>query len=197
MNEIEQIRSRINSESNRINAPIKEKRILKFFNIIFCLLLIVMGALIYCKVDENATLFNSLFKTNISFVDMNQTIRSYIDKLFFLKNDVNEEDNQEMVSNEIMYIEIGNNKYQTSDQNIQMIKNGEIISMSYQNEYEYFVVIDYEDNITALYTFIDEVNVSVGQTLSKNDILGSYEGEYFNCIFKKGEQIITYNEATK
>ena len=32
---------------------------------------------------------------------------------------------------------------------------------------------------------------------TENDILGSYEGEYFNCIFKKGEQIITYNEAAK
>ena len=33
------------------------------------------------------------------------------------------------------------------------------------------------------------------EILNKNDVIGSYNNEYFNCIFKKNNETITYQQA--
>ena len=87
--------------------------------------------------------------------------------------------------------------YITSDKTIPTINNGTIKACSYQDDYKYFVVVEYENNVTALYTLIDEIKVKTDDVLLANNVIGTYEGSYFQCIFKKNNEIISYNEALK
>ena len=178
MDKIEKIRNRIN---NKEDTKVKKNKLLSFVN--FCLLLsfLGVGALTYCKVDEDATIVNGIFKTDISFAEMNNNIDEYLDKIFNRK-DVEDE----TVSFENEYIDIGNNNYQTDDKVVNMIHNGKVISVNFHNDYKYFIVVQYENGVVGMYTRIDETTVCIDQKLNKNDIIGTYLGESFNCIFKKG-----------
>ena len=53
----------------------------------------------------------------------------------------------------------------------------------------------YKNGVNALYTLVDSLNVEEKVKLNQKDIIGTYEGEYFNCVFKRGNQVISYNEA--
>ena len=72
--------------------------------------------------------------------------------------------------------------------------DGEVLISSYQEGYSYFVVVKYNNGVNALYTLIDECDVEIGK-LNKNDVIGTYNKEYFNCIFKKNNETISYNQA--
>lgn len=186
MNKIEKIRNRIN---NKEDNKVKKNKLLSLLN--FCLLLSFLGvsALTYCKIDENATIVNGIFKTDISFVEMNNNIDEYLDKIF------NRKDVEEMVSFENEYIDIGNNNYQTVDKVINMLQDGKVISVNFHNDYKYFIVIQYDNGVIGMYTRIDETTVCANQKLNKNDIIGTYLGDSFNCVFKKGDEVIKYQDA--
>ena len=187
MDKIEKIRNRINKKD--VQKP-KKNKLLSFTNFCLFLAFLGVGTLTYCKVDENATLFNNLFKTDFSFVEMNDNIDEYLDHLF----NKNQKDD-ELVSFENEYIDVGNNNYQTKDKVVNMINDGKVVSLNYHSNYKYFIVIQYVNGVVGMYTLIDETTISVNQELTKNEIIGNYEGDYFNCVFKKGQLIIDYKDA--
>ena len=76
-----------------------------------------------------------------------------------------------------------------------MINDGKVVSVNYHSNYKYFIVIQYVNGVVGMYTLIDETTISVNQELTKNEIIGNYEGDYFNCVFKKGQLIIDYKDA--
>ena len=190
MDEIKRIQKRLNKNA----TPVKEKKIIKFFNCLLIVLLVGLGALIYCKQDENGTLLKKWFNVDVSFKEMNQTIENTLNNVFSFNK--NQEDNVQSVTSLDLYHSLGSNNYSTDDKTIRMLTDGEVVVSSYQDEYKYFVAIHYDNGVNALYTLIDEIKVENGK-LSKNDVIGTYQGEYFSCVFKKGEQIISYNEAIK
>jgi phosphoglycerol transferase MdoB-like AlkP superfamily enzyme len=99
---------------------------------------------------------------------------------------------------EEMLIDVSFKKnFSTDDKTIRMLDDGEVVVCSYQYEYKYFVVVSYQNGVTALYTLIDEINIENSQKLGKNDVIGTYNNEYFNCVFKKDDKIINYHEAIK
>ena len=63
MENVKDVQKRLKKEK----TPIKEKRILKFFNFLMVLLVLLLGSLIYCKQDENGTILKKFFNVDISF----------------------------------------------------------------------------------------------------------------------------------
>ena len=187
MDKIEKIRNRINNKE--VNKT-KKSKLLSFVNCCLFLSFLGVGILTYCKVDENATLVNGMFDTDFSFVEMNNSIDTFLDNLFN-----NKEIEEEVVSFENEYRDIGNNNYQTDDKVVNMIHDGKVVSVNYHTEYKYFIVIQYENGVVGMYTHIDETTICVDQKLNKNEIIGTYQGEFFNCIFKKGQDVIKYSDA--
>ena len=130
-----------------------------------------------------------MFNVDVSFKTMNEKIENTLNNVFSFNK---EEDIK--VSSLDLYHSLGNNNYSTDDKTIRMLSDGEILIASYQEGYSYFVVVKYDNGVNALYTLIDECNIEVGK-LNKNDVIGSYNNEYFNCIFKKNNETITYQQA--
>lgn len=185
MENVKDVQNRLKKDK----TPIKEKKILKFFNFFMVLLVLLLGGLIYCKQDENGTLLKRMFNVDVSFKTMNEKIENTLNNVFSFNK---EEDIK--VSSLDLYHSLGNNNYSTDDKTIRMLSDGEILIASYQDGYSYFVVVKYDNGVNALYTLIDECNIEVGK-LNKNDVIGSYNNEYFNCIFKKNNETITYQQA--
>ena len=185
MENVKDVQNRLKKDK----TPIKEKKILKFFNFFMVLLVLLLGGLIYCKQDENGTLLKRMFNVDVSFKTMNEKIENTLNNVFSFNK---EEDIK--VSSLDLYHSLGNNNYSTDDKTIRMLSDGEILIASYQEGYSYFVVVKYDNGVNALYTLIDECNIEVGK-LNKNDVIGSYNNEYFNCIFKKNNETITYQQA--
>lgn len=191
MDEIKKIQRRLNKNTT---TPVKEKKIIKFFNFLLVVLLIGLGALIYCKQDEEGTLLKKWFNVDVSFKEMNQTIEKTLNNVFSFNK--TSEDNTQVVAALDLYHNLGSNNYSTDDKTIRMLLDGEVIVSSYQDEYKYFIAVHYDNGVNALYTLVDEIRVENGKLL-KNEVLGTYQGDYFGCVFKKGEQTISYNEAIK
>lgn len=187
MDKIEKIRNRINGieekETNNIFLTIG--------NIFLIVCLVGVGALTYFKVDEDASLINNVFDTDISFKEVNNVIKGALNEIFNIDN----ENNDVVVSSEQQYISVGNNNYKTDDNRVHMLLDGIVTYVNYQNEYKYFVIVSYINGVDALYTYVDNCELKINDRLSMDETIGNYEGEYFNCIFKKGDKIITYNDA--
>lgn len=189
MDRIDEIKNRINKKERS-----KEHKIIKFFNVILALLLVALGGLIYCKEDENGTLLKRFFNIDVSFVEMNDKITSTLNKVFKIEES---EEEIKTVSSLDLYHFLGNNKYSTDDKTIKALTDGEIIASSFQNDYKYFVAIRYSNGVSALYTYIDEINVEGLSKIEKNALIGSYSGDSFNCIFRKDNKTISYSDAIK
>ena len=175
MDKIEKIRNRIN------NVDQKEENnvFLTIGNVVMVICLIGVSGLTYCKIDENATFINSIFQSDISFKEMNDFIKGTLNSLFNIKGEVSE-----IVSFENEYISVGNNNYITTDNVVNGLSDGKVILINYQNDYKYFIVVQYINGVVALYTQIDDTSLMINQILKINDVIGIYNGEYFNCIFK-------------
>lgn len=186
MNEVNKIRNRIKKHEN----PRKVNILLRVFNCFLVLLVLGVMSLIYCKQDENGTMLKNLFNIDVSFVEMNEKIESVINNIFKI-----ESSNDKPVSQTNYYNSLGNNKYCTDDGTVKMLANGEVFALSYQEEYKNIVGINYKNGVKALYTFIDEVTLSVGDILLKEEIIGCYRGESFTCVFKYNDSLIDYNEV--
>ena len=192
MEDIELIRSRINNRP----LPVKEKKIIKVFNAFLVILLIGIGSLMYFKYDENGTIIKKIFGIDVSFKAINQNVELFINETLNIKSDLQENEVQNVTLDD-PYINMGENNYATASKSILALKDGKVITRSYQNEYQYFIAIEYENNTKALYTHVDEVNVEVGDNIKTNQIIGKYLGDTFNCVFTENDIVITYEEFIK
>jgi len=186
MNEVNKIRKRIKKNEN----PKKEKILLKIFNCFLVFIAIGMLTLIYCKQDEQGMLLKTLFNVDVSFTEFNNNIENAINDLFKI-----ESENEQTVNQVNYYNSIGNNRFCTDDKTVKMLHDGEVFALSSQEDYQYIVGVNYKNGVKALYTYIDEVNISLGDVIQKDSIIGTYKGDYFTCVFKIGDEIIEYNEV--
>ena len=82
MENVKDVQNRLKKDK----TPIKEKKILKFFNFFMVLLVILLGGLIYCKQDENGTLLKRMFNVDVSFKTMNEKIENTLNNVFSFDN---------------------------------------------------------------------------------------------------------------
>lgn len=192
MENVDEIKRRMSSEKN-----VKEHHIIKFFNVIFVFCIIALGGLIYCKSDENGTLIKKIFHQDVNFKEFNNTIDEYIGKLFFIEKGENDPVSQTPVTSVDLYQSLGNNCYTSVDKTIRAINNGKVLSSSYQEEYQYFIVVEYDNEVKALYTLVSEIKVKINDVITPNQVIGDYQGDYFQCVFTYKDEVIDYQQALR
>lgn len=112
MEQVNQIKKRLNKEE-------KKSKIISFFTVFLAFLSIALGCMIYMKKDQNGTFLKENFNIDVSFEPFNSKVNGVIDSLF--KLELNKDKNEAPVSNNVYYIEKGNNLFETSDNGVNML----------------------------------------------------------------------------
>ncbi len=190
MDEIQQIQKKIDEKKHQKKR--KKSPIFHFFMILFMILSLGIGFLIYARIDENGTFFNRIFHTNVNFTEMNQAISRVLDRMFNFNLFGGKKDDQ-TVSGTVQYIPLENDYYKAEDQRVLMLQDG-IISYLDEDEEGTFVVVSYENGVNASYFGLFDPLVKVLDELDVGDQIASYETS-FKVIFFKGNEKISYEEA--
>ncbi len=190
MDEIQQIQKKIDEKKHQKKR--KKSPVFHFFMILFMILSLGIGFLIYARIDENGTFFNRIFHTNVNFTEMNQAISRVLDRMFNFNLFGGKKDDQ-TVSGTVQYIPLENDYYKAEDQRVLMLQDG-IISYLDQDEEGTFVVVSYENGVNASYFGLFDPLVKVLDELDVGDQIASYETS-FKVIFFKGNEKISYEEA--
>lgn len=190
MDEIKQIQQQIDEKKHRKKR--KKSPVFHFFMILFMVLSLGIGFLIYARIDENGTFFNRIFHTNVNFSQMNQAISRVLDRMFNF-NLFGGKKGDQPVSGTVSYIPLEDDYYKAEDQRVLMLQDG-IISYIDQDDEGTFVVVSYENGVNASYFGLFDPLVKVLDELDVGDQIASYETS-FKVIFFKGNEKISYEEA--
>lgn len=73
------------------------------------------------------------------------------------------------------------------------IYKGTINNITKQENDKYYVLISYDNGVTAQYFDLVDILVKNNDTLTSNQIIGGYE-EKFKALFMRGNEVIKYEE---
>lgn len=189
MNEIEKLRRSIASKS----AP-KHSKVLQYLSYLMVIFSLALGFLIYAKKDYNSTFINNLFDTDFSFQSMNAEISKTLDNIFNF-NLFDDDSETKPVAGSVQYISLGNNLYQTEDQEIPLLNDGTIIYAKKQDQdQKYDIMVNYTNGAVAIYFDLDDCLVTNYDILSRGDIIAHYQTS-FKVLFYRNDALISYEEA--
>lgn len=200
MKEIEKIKSRIEKRKIKDNIACEMKRLesnknSKLYNIcmgIMTVYVLFMSFALYAKKDNNAVLMNSIFDTNVNFTKFNATLNKLINFRIVEENTPLLED-MIVSNNSVTYQSLGDDYY-TSEGNLVVALADGVITYVNGKDYNYTIIVEYDNGIRATYNEINEVNVFVNDRVYQDDILGSFDDQV-NIIFIKDHNKITYEEV--
>ena len=115
MDEIEEIQKRMEKGETKKAKRSTAYKIMMSFLIVLAL---ALGFLIYARVDENGSVLNNIFHSNISFTSFNAKINRFLDNMFRF----NLKDNQDdlPVGGSVTYEALEDNYYRSEDQSVRM-----------------------------------------------------------------------------
>ncbi len=164
--------------------PRKKHHALYVFSISALLLIAaILATLIYGRNNPEGQIFG------VPFAQINAKFDSF---LGIFSPDITS-DKDKPVQGETKYQHIKDNYYVTDDQSVRALTNGVINNVSKEGE-SYFVLLSYNNGVTAYYYELIDLVIKNNDVLSASDIIGGYE-EQFKVIFKKNGQVISYEEA--
>ncbi len=190
MDDLTTIKKRI-EETGRIKKT-RRHPLYKVMMSLLIVLSIVLGCLIYTRLDENGIIINQVFNTNVNFSNFNQKINKILDRMFNFNVFKNEDD--QAVNASAIYLKSEKDNYYYVESNyVPMLKNG-IISYVDIKEEKAFIMIYYENGVVASYFDLLSPLVKVMDQLKAGDSIAEYE-QSFKVLFQKDNQIIDYEEA--
>ena len=169
MENVNTIRKRLNS--NRKN------RILKYLSIIYGIIAIILGLLIYMKKDENATFLKNNFNIDASFKNANADIDNFLNSFFTFR--FGSTNNSQMVNGNVVYLEANDNYFYCEG--------------TLEKDKSYTILVEYNNNLLVAYYQVYDPLVKVYDQVTKVDYLASYN-ETFKALFKKDGKLIKYSE---
>jgi len=202
MSEIEKIKRRINKRktvidiNNEVKTLEQNSKSSKLFKLIMSFLglyALFMSFAIYARKDENATIINSVFNTNINFSDFNRGLNKLLNLRVIDNNDINGID--QVVSSNVSYMSLGEDYY-TSDGNLVVALDDGIVTYVNGKDENYTIIVEYDSGIRATYYETNEVNVFVNDRVYKDDIIASFDDKV-QIIFIKDSQKLSYEEVVK
>ena len=178
-----QIRNRLTNE--------KKSNVLKFFSLIFGIIAIVLGVLIYMKKDENATFLKENFNVETSFKDTNTKIDAFLASLFTFKNVTNKD---QLVNQNVIYLPSEQSSYFTCEgELIPSLSDGIVYQVSLEEDNSYTILVEYDNSLIVCYYQVYEPLVKVYDQIKKGDYIASYNTE-FKALFKRNGKLITYEQ---
>lgn len=193
MREFKKIAKRINKRKNSSMSKEKSGAIFKVVTSLMTIYVLFMSFAIYAKKDQEATVFNNVFKTDVSFTKFNNMMSKLLN-LRIIDNS-KEDIHDQVVSSEVSYIHLGDDYY-TSEGNVAIALDDGVITYVNGKDENYTVIVEYDNGIRATYNEVKEVNVYVNDRVYKDDILGSYIDKV-EIIFIKDSEKISYEEVVK
>ena len=194
MRELKKINNRINKRKNKSNFNVKEKEqgsLYKVVTSIMTVYVLFMSFAIYAKKDENASVFNNIFNTEINFKSFNKTLNKLID-LRVIDNS-SEQLHDQVVSSDVVYVGVGGDYY-ISDGNLVIALDDGVVTYVNGKDDSYTIIVEYDSGFRATYNDVLEVNVFVNDRVYRDDIIGGYS-EKVEIIFIKDSEKITYEEV--
>ena len=199
MNQIEKIKRRIEKRKPVMGIDIEARsiengnsgKLFKLFMGLMTIYALFISLAIYARKDEQATFINSVFNTNINFTNFNKTLNKLLNPRII--ENTNEELVDQVVSNDVEYIYLGEDYY-SSEGNLMVALTDGVISYVNGKDNSYTVIVEYDNGVRATYVGANEVNVYVNDRVYSNDILGSYN-EKIQIFFIKDNKKITYEEV--
>lgn len=197
MKELDKIKQRINKRKKR-NGLNKEETAInkssKWFNVITSIMTIYvlfMSFAIYAKKDQDATILNDVFNTNINFKKFNSTLNSLLN--IRLVEDEKDPVYDQVVSNDVIYMGVGEDYY-VSEGNVAISLDDGVVTYVNGKDENYTIIVEYDSGVRATYNNLNEVNVYVNDRVYKDDIIGSYDDK-LEMIFIRNSKKISYEEV--
>lgn len=181
----------VNKIRKHINKKESKNKFLSFLSVIMAFLSIILGVMIYMKKDENGEFLSKNFGISVNFENFNSKTNDLINNLF--KFEFENKNNEQLVSNEVKYIEIGNDLFSSEDNAVRMVDDGVIIGV-YDNNESSTILVSYLNGVLASYSLVENVLVKQYDELKKGDVISSYS-DSFKVLFKKNNQLVSYGEA--
>lgn len=199
MKEINKITNRINKRKKRvdINAEIKEfdhnksSNLYKVLMGIMTVYTIFMSFAIYARKDENATLINNVFNSDINFSSFNKVLNKLLNVRII--DNVDNDLDSSLVSANVEYFSIGNDYY-TSEGNLLVAMDDGVITYVNGKDNNYTIIVEYDCGVRATYNEVNELNIFVNDRIYKEDILGSFDDQV-HIIFIRNNNKVTYEEV--
>ncbi len=190
MDEVEKIRGKLMKKEKK-----KKNKILSLLEFLLIIAALFLGFLIYAREDENGSFLNQYFHVNVSFKSFNDDLEMAIGRMlsdfniFSLKEDTSVETVDKIYS----YQQEEGNYFITDDHQIQMLKDGQILKLT-KNQNYFDITLRYQGSILACYYEVFSPLVKEGDFLSAGDIFGSYEN-HFKALFTKDGEQLSYEEV--
>lgn len=191
-NDYNEIATRIKNRRNKNNKHRKDKKItFKILNRLLGLLSLILAFLIYAYKDPDASLINSIFKTNINLSSVNAYMNKITKPLLsFLNININSNEiSDQEVNAQVNFIEVGEYTYTNSNNTVYSIGDGTILNVS-EDDYGYIVYAKFDNGYEATYENLVSVNVKKYDRINENSILGYFNDEFKLVITKDG---VTYS----
>ena len=161
-NDYNEIATRIKNRRNKNNKQRKDKKItFKILNRLLGLLSLILAFLIYAYKDPDASLINSIFKTNINLSSVNAYMNKITKPLLsFLNININSNEiSDQEVNAQVNFIEVGEYTYTNSNNTVYSIGDGTILNVS-EDDYGYIVYAKFDNGYEATYENLVSVNVA-------------------------------------
>ena len=181
----ELIQQRIKNRKNKTNVNKKYFPMYRFFMSFLALTSLCLSFLIFAKKDEdNASLLCSKIGLNIDFGKINSNISGYFDSIIgldFLKKSFYESSQE--VSNQTTLLPLGDDYFTNDEFTIKALDGGVVVYVGETDDL-YDITVAYDNNISVVYSSIDEIFVSLMDRIEIDDTIAKFSDKFKMVILK-------------
>lgn len=188
MNEVDEIRKRINQRKSKKNKKVlTDYHFLKFYNFMIksmVVLLIVLAVFTYLKITPNGQYISEHILSNVNY---NKAISWINEQLFEIDS------NDEEVAANVSYKHLEDNLYTNNTNEVINFSKGRVIYTGEQELLGNYVTVLSDNNVEITFGKMSDVFVTQFDRIDEGTILGTCEEDVL-IVFVQGEKEITYDE---
>ena len=188
MNEVDEIRKRINQRKSKKNKKVlTDHHFLKFYNFMIksmVVLLIVLAVFTYLKITPNGQYISEHILSNVNY---NKAISWINEQLFEIDS------NDEEVAANVSYKHLEDNLYTNNTNEVINFSKGRVIYTGEQELLGNYVTVLSDNNVEITFGKMSDVFVTQFDRIDEGTILGTCEEDVL-IVFVQGEKEITYDE---
>lgn len=168
---------------------------MKYINKILLVFLITLIMLIVLKSNENLKPFfyKYVYEDNISFADLNNLYKKYFGNQLPFVNETKEVFNESIKYNNLKEYSEGIELEVDMNYLVPALKEGMVVFVGEKENYGKTIIVSGVDGIDIWYSNVDG-NVSLYDYIEKGEILGSSIDTKVYLVFKKGDEILKYDQ---
>lgn len=188
MNDIDEIRKRMEKRKVQKHPQLTDHHFLKLYNaMIKCMVVLLVGVAVcaYVKVSPNGEYIKDYVLNDLHFTELTKWVNHQL--LSFQNND-----QSATVSSHVSYTNIKDNYYTNQTNEVLNFDKGRVIYVGKQDMLGQYVTVLLENNIEVTYGQLTDVFVSMYDQVDAATILGTYKNQVM-IIFTQGEKEIDYS----